>query len=109
MYVSRFFSLYSRFLLLTFISLLSLSLLPPPSLFFVITSLLPNFSLTFTYPRTHFASFPLDRLEGMKALLAMISKGKDVSDFFPPVVKLVVVKNVEIKKMVITCQPPVSL
>jgi AP-3 complex subunit beta len=36
----------------------------------------------------------------MKWLLAMMSKGRDVSDFFPDVVKNVVVKSVEVKKMV---------
>jgi AP-3 complex subunit beta len=36
----------------------------------------------------------------MKWLLAMLSKGRDVSDFFPDVVKNVVVKSVEVKKMV---------
>jgi len=41
-----------------------------------------------------------DKLKGMKWLLAMLSKGKDVSEFFPDVVKNVVVKSVEVKKMV---------
>lgn len=36
----------------------------------------------------------------MKWLLAMLSKGKNVSDFFPDVVKNVIVKSVEVKKMV---------
>jgi AP-3 complex subunit beta len=36
----------------------------------------------------------------MKWLLAMLSKGCDVSEFFPDVVKNVVVKSVEVKKMV---------
>ena len=36
----------------------------------------------------------------MKWLLAMLSKGQNVSDFFPDVVKNVVVKSVEVKKMV---------
>lgn len=36
----------------------------------------------------------------MKWLLAMLSKGKDVSDFFPDVVKNVIVKSIEVKKMV---------
>eukprot|EP01035_Chromulina_nebulosa_P018023 gene18023-23664_t len=36
-----------------------------------------------------------DKLKGMKWLLAMLSKGKDVSEFFPDVVKNVVVKSVE--------------
>ena len=42
----------------------------------------------------------LDTLKGMKWLLAMMSKGRDVSDFFPNVVKNVVAKSVEVKKMV---------
>lgn len=36
----------------------------------------------------------------MKMLLAMMSKGRDVPEFFPDVVKNVVVKNIEVKKMV---------
>ena len=36
----------------------------------------------------------------MKWLLAMLSKGRDVAEFFPDVVKNVVVKSVEVKKMV---------
>jgi AP-3 complex subunit beta len=36
----------------------------------------------------------------MKWLLAMLSKGRDVSEFFPDVVKNVVVKSIEVKKMV---------
>ena len=36
----------------------------------------------------------------MKWLLAMLSKGKEVSDFFPDVVKNVIVKSIEVKKMV---------
>jgi AP-3 complex subunit beta len=42
----------------------------------------------------------LEKLKGMKWLLAMLSKGCDVSEFFPDVVKNVVVKSVEVKKMV---------
>jgi len=41
-----------------------------------------------------------DLLKGMKWLLAMISKGRNVSDFFPAVVKNVIAKSVEVKKMV---------
>jgi len=41
-----------------------------------------------------------EKLKGMKWLLAMLSKGRDVSEFFPDVVKIVVVKSVEVKKMV---------
>jgi len=41
-------------------------------------------------------------LRGMKWLLASMSKGRNVSDFFPHVVKLVSVQNLEIRKMVYT-------
>lgn len=36
----------------------------------------------------------------MKLLLAMLSKGRDIPEFFPDVVKNVVVKSIEVKKMV---------
>ena len=39
-------------------------------------------------------------LQAMKWLLASMSKGRDVSDFFPHVVKLVSISNLEIRKMV---------
>jgi AP-3 complex subunit beta len=41
-----------------------------------------------------------DKLKGMKWLLAMMSKGKDVAEFFSDVVKNVVARSVEVKKMV---------
>ncbi|KAM9985977.1 hypothetical protein ACTFIZ_004256 [Dictyostelium cf. discoideum] len=41
-----------------------------------------------------------DKLESMKKLIAMLSKGRDVSEAFPQVVKNVIVKNLEIKKLV---------
>ena len=41
-----------------------------------------------------------EKAKGMKWLLAMISKGTDASEFFPDVVKCVVCKQVEVKKMV---------
>jgi len=41
-----------------------------------------------------------EKSRGMKFLLANMSKGRDMSDFFPDVVKNVVVKSVEMKKMV---------
>jgi len=41
-----------------------------------------------------------DKTKGMKWLLAMMSKGRDASDFFSDVVKNVVAKSVEVKKMV---------
>ena len=42
----------------------------------------------------------MDKATGMKWLLAMMSKGRDASEFFPDVVKIVVCKSVEVKKMV---------
>ena len=39
-------------------------------------------------------------IKGMKWLLAMMSKGRDVSDFFPAVVKLVGAQSLEARKMV---------
>ena len=36
----------------------------------------------------------------MKLLLAMLSKGKDIPEFFPDVVKNVVARSIEVKKMV---------
>ncbi len=42
------------------------------------------------------------KLKGMKWLLAMMSKGRDVSDFFPDVVKNVIACSLEVKKMVYT-------
>eukprot|EP00163_Fabomonas_tropica_P004369 TRINITY_DN1384_c0_g2_i1.p1 TRINITY_DN1384_c0_g2~~TRINITY_DN1384_c0_g2_i1.p1 ORF type:complete len:1061 (+),score=365.46 TRINITY_DN1384_c0_g2_i1:571-3753(+) len=41
-----------------------------------------------------------DKLEGMKRLIALMTKGVDVSSFFPDVVKNVVVSNPEVKKLV---------
>ena len=41
-------------------------------------------------------------LNNMKWLLASMSKGRDVSDFFPHVVKLVSSQSLEIRKMVYT-------
>lgn len=40
------------------------------------------------------------KLDAMKRIIGMIAKGKNASDLFPPVVKNVVSKNVEIKKLV---------
>ncbi|CAD5125567.1 DgyrCDS13770 [Dimorphilus gyrociliatus] len=40
------------------------------------------------------------KLEAMKRIIGMIAKGKDASDLFPAVVKNVVSKNVEVKKLV---------
>jgi hypothetical protein len=41
-----------------------------------------------------------DKLEGMKRLIAMISIGRDASNFFPDVVKNVVCDSLEVKKLV---------
>jgi AP-3 complex subunit beta len=49
---------------------------------------------------TFFPPQEAEKLKGMKWLLAMLSKGRDVSEFFPDVVKNVVVKSIEVKKMV---------
>lgn len=40
------------------------------------------------------------KLEAMKRIIGMIAKGKDASDLFPAVVKNVVSKNIEVKKLV---------
>ncbi|XP_062559042.1 AP-3 complex subunit beta-2 [Armigeres subalbatus] len=40
------------------------------------------------------------KLEAMKRIIGMIAKGRDASDLFPAVVKNVVSKNIEIKKLV---------
>lgn len=40
------------------------------------------------------------KIEAMKKLIAMLSKGRDVSEAFPPVVKNVISKNLELKKLV---------
>ncbi|KAF2894564.1 hypothetical protein ILUMI_11612 [Ignelater luminosus] len=40
------------------------------------------------------------KLEAMKRIIEMIAKGKDVSNLFPAVVKNVVSKNIEVKKLV---------
>ncbi|XP_067666923.1 AP-3 complex subunit beta-2-like isoform X2 [Haliotis asinina] len=40
------------------------------------------------------------KLEAMKRIIGMVAKGKDASDLFPAVVKNVVSKNLEIKKLV---------
>ena len=45
-------------------------------------------------------STTLNLLKGMKWLLANMSKGRNVSEFFPHVVKLVGVPNLEVRKMV---------
>ena len=47
-----------------------------------------------------FATQNIDKLKGMKWLLAMVSKGRDVSEFFSDVVKNMAVRSVEVKKMV---------
>ncbi|XP_076101292.1 AP-3 complex subunit beta-2-like isoform X1 [Mytilus galloprovincialis] len=40
------------------------------------------------------------KLEAMKRIVGMVAKGKDASDLFPAVVKNVVCKNLEVKKLV---------
>ncbi|XP_070541832.1 AP-3 complex subunit beta-2-like [Ptychodera flava] len=40
------------------------------------------------------------KLEAMKRIIGMVAKGKDASDLFAPIVKNVVSKNIEIKKLV---------
>ncbi|XP_031638318.1 AP-3 complex subunit beta-2 [Contarinia nasturtii] len=40
------------------------------------------------------------KLEAMKRIIGMVAKGRDASDLFPAVVKNVVSKNIEIKKLV---------
>lgn len=40
------------------------------------------------------------KLEAMKRIIGMVAKGRDVSDLFPAVVKNVVSKNLEVKKLV---------
>ncbi|RIB16880.1 adaptin N terminal region-domain-containing protein [Gigaspora rosea] len=41
-----------------------------------------------------------EKMDGLKRLIAMISKGRDVSEFFPDVVKNVASQNLEIRKLV---------
>ncbi|XP_071449577.1 AP-3 complex subunit beta-1 [Hetaerina americana] len=40
------------------------------------------------------------KLEAMRRIICMVAKGKNASDLFPPVVKNVVSKNIEVKKLV---------
>ncbi|XP_033224866.1 AP-3 complex subunit beta-2 [Belonocnema kinseyi] len=40
------------------------------------------------------------KLEAMKRIIGMVAKGRDASDLFPSVVKNVVSKNIEVKKLV---------
>lgn len=40
------------------------------------------------------------KLEAMKRIIGMVAKGKDATDLFPAVVKNVVSKNIEVKKLV---------
>ncbi|CAG8508232.1 2712_t:CDS:10 [Ambispora gerdemannii] len=41
-----------------------------------------------------------EKMDGLKRLIAMISKGRNVSEFFPDVVKNVASQNIEIRKLV---------
>ncbi|CAK9033047.1 AP-3 complex subunit beta-1 (Adaptor protein complex AP-3 subunit beta-1) (Adaptor-related protein complex 3 subunit beta-1) (Beta-3A-adaptin) (Clathrin assembly protein complex 3 beta-1 large chain), partial [Durusdinium trenchii] len=51
--------------------------------------------------RSHNAATGIhDRTQAIKWLLAMVCKGRDVSQFYPDVVKNVIVKSVELKKLV---------
>ncbi|CAM9943759.1 unnamed protein product [Ectocarpus sp. 12 AP-2014] len=51
-------------------------------------------------PKVCTTAADVDKLKGMKWLLAMVSKGRDVSEFFSDVVKNMAVRSVEVKKMV---------
>uniref|UniRef100_A0A7S1C6J5 Clathrin/coatomer adaptor adaptin-like N-terminal domain-containing protein n=1 Tax=Bicosoecida sp. CB-2014 TaxID=1486930 RepID=A0A7S1C6J5_9STRA len=42
----------------------------------------------------------MEKTDGMKYLLAQMSKGRNVAEYFPDVVKNVIMKSVELKKMV---------
>ncbi|RKP03596.1 hypothetical protein CXG81DRAFT_9433, partial [Caulochytrium protostelioides] len=44
--------------------------------------------------------FERDKLDGMRRLIALIAKGRDVSDFFPDVVKNVASSSFELRKLV---------
>lgn len=46
------------------------------------------------------SKYPVEKLAAMKRLMAMITIGRDVSSFFPDVVKNIVVESQEVKKLV---------
>ncbi|CAM6097008.1 unnamed protein product [Calypogeia fissa] len=46
------------------------------------------------------SKFEAEKIEGMKRLIALMSQGRDVSNFFPQVVKNVVTQSLELKKLV---------
>eukprot|EP00762_Andalucia_godoyi_P001655 ANDGO_07148.mRNA.1 AP-3 complex subunit beta len=48
------------------------------------------------------STLPRDKIDGMKRLIASISKGRDVSEFFTDVVKNVISDSVDLKKLVYT-------
>ncbi|KAF9433376.1 AP-3 complex subunit beta-2 [Entomortierella beljakovae] len=51
--------------------------------------------------RKHLDSkYEKEKLDGLKRLIAMISKGRDVSEFFPDVVKNVASESLEVRKLV---------
>ncbi|KAF8925331.1 AP-3 complex subunit beta-2 [Dissophora ornata] len=51
--------------------------------------------------RKHLDSkYEKEKLDGLKRLIAMISKGRDVSEFFPDVVKNVASNSLEVRKLV---------
>jgi len=61
----------------------------------------PNCCTNLTNPNVSYVSEQeADKIKGMKLLLAMLSKGKDIPEFFPDVVKNVVARGIEVKKMV---------
>ncbi|KAF9351167.1 AP-3 complex subunit beta-2 [Mortierella sp. NVP85] len=46
------------------------------------------------------SKYEKEKLDGLKRLIAMISKGRDVSEFFPDVVKNVASESLEVRKLV---------
>ncbi|XP_024383635.1 AP3-complex subunit beta-A isoform X1 [Physcomitrium patens] len=46
------------------------------------------------------SKFEVEKVEGMKRLIALVSQGRDVSSFFPQVVKNVATTSLEVKKLV---------
>ncbi|KAG0286098.1 AP-3 complex subunit beta-2 [Linnemannia gamsii] len=46
------------------------------------------------------SKYEKEKLDGLKRLIAMISKGRDVSEFFPDVVKNVASNSLEVRKLV---------
>ncbi|TPX36641.1 hypothetical protein SmJEL517_g01328 [Synchytrium microbalum] len=46
------------------------------------------------------SKFDKEKIEGLKRLIAMISKGRNVSEFFPDVVKNVAASSIDVRKLV---------